>query len=267
MGKVIAVAVPKGGVGKTTTAVNLAASLAVAEKRTLLIDVDPYGACSISLGFTPDKIHGDIFSVFSFAKSFSQVIHKTQLKYLDLIPSNVSSIQAEDRISRLISNKLLLKNILFQEALSYDFIIIDCPPYLNGMTANTLAAANSLIIPVKSGSFSINALQKMFNHLEWVKENLNSHLDVEGILLTMYEANTRMWSLTERELAGNFAKYVFNTVIPKSSAITESTFYGKPAILFNARSKGSIAYLKLADEIIIKNKTCPVIELLNPKLH
>lgn len=266
MGKIIAVAVPKGGVGKTTTAVNLAASLAAAEKRTLLIDVDPYGACSISLGFSQDKIVGDIFSVFSFSKSFSQVIHKTQLKYLDLIPSNVNSVQAEDKIARLITNVFLFRNIILQEALKYDYVIIDCPPYLKGMTANALAAANSVIIPVKSGHFSINALQKMFNHVEWIRENLNSQLAIEGILLTMYEANTRMWQLTERELVGQYAKYVFNTIIPKSSAITESTFYGKPAILFNAKAKGSVAYLKLAEEIIAKNRICPIIEQLNGKI-
>lgn len=259
MGKIISVAVPKGGVGKTTTSVNLAASLAVAEQKTLLIDVDPSGACSVALGFSSEKINGDIFSVFSFTKSLKQVIHKTDLEYLDFIPSAVLSFQGEERIARLINNRLLLRNILMQEMYSYDFIIIDCPPYLQGMTTNAMAASHSVLMPVKSGHFSVNAVEKMFAHIYWVRDNLNSQLEIEGILFTMYEANTRVWALTENELSGNYSKYLLRTIIPKSTIITESTFYGKPAVLFKASAKSSLAYLKLAEELIIKNKKCPII--------
>ncbi len=254
MGKTIAVAVPKGGVGKTATAVNLAASLAVAEKKTLLIDFDTSGACSNYLGFNPDNFQGDIFDVISFTTHISKVIHQTDLSNLEIIPSDFSNLIREERLNRLTNNTNIFKNILNADELKiYDFIIIDCPPYLKGLTTLALTASDSLLIPVKAGQFSITALKKILKYVDLIKLNYNAKLQIEGILLTMYEAHTKAWAMTNEKLDESFADYLFKTIIPKNVAITESEFFSKPAILFNVKSKGSIAYLELANEIIQKN--------------
>lgn len=254
MKKIIAVAVPKGGVGKTTTAVNLAASLAVTEKKILLIDFDPSGSCTGYMGFTPDVIKGDIFKVFSYAKSVKQVIHKTELANLDFIPSNVTTTEVEERLERLTRNTYLFNNILSMEELSlYEYIIIDCPHYIKGLTTIALAAANSIVIPVKAGKFSLTALKEMLKYIKSIRNTVNARLEIEGVLLTMFESNTKVQRMTNEELYKNFSEYIFKTVIPKNVAIAESEFFGKPTILFNAKAKGSLAYLNLAQEIIEKN--------------
>lgn len=254
MGKKIAIAVPKGGVGKTTTAVNLAAAFAIAEKKTLLIDFDPSGACSVSLGFENEKLKGDIFQVISFIKYIDSVIHQTELQALDFIPCSINSGEIEERISRLTRNIYLFENILNQYVLGlYDYIIIDCPPYLKGLTTVALTAVDSVLIPIRAGQFSIAALKKMYNHIAWVKDNLNKKISVEGILLTMFEPNTKAWGLTKRALYENFGNDLLQTVIPKSTTITEAEFYGKPTMLFDVKSSGSVAYLQLANELMNKN--------------
>lgn len=254
MGKKIAIAVPKGGVGKTTTAVNLAAGLAIAEKKTLLIDFDPSGACSVSLGFENEKLKGDIFQVISFIKYIDSVIHKTDLQTLDFIPCSINSGEIEERIGRLTRNIYLFENILNQYALGkYDYILIDCPPYLKGLTTVALTAADSVLIPIRAGQFSISALKKMYNHITWVRDNLNKRLSVEGILLTMFEPNTKAWGLTKRALFENFGGDILETVIPKSTTISEAEFYGKPTMLFDVKSSGSLAYLQLANELMNRN--------------
>jgi chromosome partitioning protein len=254
VGKKIAVAVPKGGVGKTTTAVNLAAAFAIAEKKTLLIDFDPSGACSVSLGFENEILKGDIFQVISFVKHIDSVIHHTDIQTLDFIPCSINSVEIEERINRLTRNIYLFENILNQHALEqYDYIIIDCPPYLKGLTTVALTAADSVLIPIRAGQFSISALKKMYNHIVWVKENLNKRLYIEGILLTMFEPNTKAWGLTKRALFENFGNELLQTVIPKSITITEAEFYGKPTMLFDVKSSGSVAYLNLANELMNKS--------------
>lgn len=253
MGKKIAIAVPKGGVGKTTTAVNLAAAFAIAEKKTLLIDFDPSGACSVSLGFETKILKGDIFQVISFIKHIDSVIHTTDIQTLDFIPCSINSAEIEERINRLTRNIYLFENIINQYALEkYDYIIIDCPPYLKGLTTVALAAVDSVVLPVRAGQFSISALKKMYSHILWVKENLNKRLFVEGILLTMFEANTKAWGLTKSAILQNFPDDLLETVIPKSITITEAEFYGMPTMLFDVKSSGSVAYLNLANELMNK---------------
>jgi chromosome partitioning protein len=254
LAKIITIAIPKGGVGKTTTAVNLAASLAVLEKRVLLIDTDPFGACSLSLGFTPEKTKGGLYEVFNFIHSMAQVIHRTELVFLDFIPTNITSQQAEERMMRLSENRTLLKNILRTIAPHYDYVIIDTPPLLRGLTTNALACSDSVIIPIKSGHFSLEGIEKFLKYFDWIQEVANKNLQIEGILQTMYEPHTKVTEITDRELQLRFRKYLLKTIIPKNTHLTEASFYGKPVLLFNASSKGTMAYLDLARELVEKHQ-------------
>lgn len=254
MGRVIAIAIPKGGVGKTTTAVNLAATLAVFEKRTLLIDTDPFGGCSLSLGFTKERVHGGLFEVFNFTHSLSQVLHRTELSFLDFCPSNVYTTQTEERYLRLAENRTILKNALRGVTPHYDYIIIDCPPFLRGLTTNALTCSDSILVPLKSGHFSLDAVDRLLKYIDWIHEVANRGLEVEGIVQTMYEANTKVTDITERELQLRFRRHMLKTVIPKNTTLVEAAFYGKPSILFNANSKGTLAYMELTRELLEKHR-------------
>lgn len=267
MGKIITIAIPKGGVGKTTTAVNLSASLAVLEKRILLIDADPFGACSMSLGFTPEKIKGGLYEVFNFIHSMAQVIHRTELTFLDFVPANVTSTLAEERITRLSENRTLLKNTLRSVAPHYDYVIIDTPPFLRGLTTNALTCADSVLVPIKSGHFSLEGIDKLFKYFEWIREAANKTLQIEGILQTMYEPHTKVTEITDRELQLRFRKHLIKTIIPKNTHLTEASFYGKPAVLFNAASKGTLAYLELAREMIERHKAAAQTQTTLPSIQ
>ncbi len=248
--KIISVCLPKGGVGKTTTAVNLASSLAVAEKKTLLIDVDPFGASGLSLGFTNEKIKAGISDVFSFTHAIENCIHQTELEFLDLIPSNVNTIQRDERLSKASENRVVLKNAMRSIVSHYEYIIIDCPPTMRGVVANALVASTSVLLPVRSGHFSLEAISKLLKYVDYIREVANPALRIEGIVMTMFESNTKVTEISERELKLRYNKYLFKTSIPRNNILTESTFYGKPVILYNVNANVSIAYLELAYEII-----------------
>ncbi len=254
MARVIAVALPKGGVGKTTTAVNLASSLAVAEQRTLLIDMDTFGASALSLGFTDGTVKSGLYEVFNFTTTLTNAIHKTDLPYLDFIPSNVHSLQSEERMFRLADNRTMLRNAMRGVVHQYDFIVLDCPPILRGMSTNALTAADSVLIPVKPGHFALDAVDKLFKYLEWIKEVANKTISVEGILLTMHEPNTRVTDITLKELHSKYQRYLFDIFIPKNNLLGEASFYGKPAVLYDINSRGSKAYLEIAQQVIARTR-------------
>lgn len=250
MGKIIAVALPKGGVGKTTTAVNLATSLSLAGKQTLLIDADAFGASAIAVGITGEKIRAGLYDVFNCTHALRQVIHHTEYPFFDLVPSNIRSIPMEERLLQMAENRTVLKQSIRDVRDMYDFIIIDTPPYLRGMTTNALVACDSVIVPVRSGHFSIEAVEKLLNYVQWLKKIANPHITIEGILVTMHEARTKATDLTIAELQKRFGAYLFRVRIPKNSLLAESTFYGKPAVCLGTRSKGALAYQALAQEIL-----------------
>ena len=240
MGKIIAIAIPKGGVGKSTTAINLGASLAAADKRVLIVDLDPMGTCAFALGMGPAEMKGSVFDIFNFTKSVNDVIHTTKIANLDLIPSRIDEYLKEERLNRLAENKMLLRYVLRGLIFNYDFILIDCPPYLRGLTTCALIAADSAIVPMIAETLSLNALKKMFEHIEW-------------ILLNMFEPRIKISKIVLDELTKNHQALLFRTVIPKNTTLTEATYSKTPALHYDASSKGSTAFLELAAELLDKS--------------
>ena len=253
MGKIIAVATPKGGVGKTTTAFNLSYAFALNGKKTLLIDADPSGSCSSV--FNNMNFKGGIFDIFSYSKLLSQVIHQTKHKNLHFVPFKNISFHDESRLTKLTSNNLLFKNQLKPETSSFDYIIIDCPPYLVGMTTNSLIAADSVIIPIQPSPFSLKSIGKMVDHIEYIKKNYNHNLSIEGILLTFNEKNSTASFKAKKNLILKYPNLIMRTIIPKNMDITNAFFKNESVISYNITAKSSIAYMKLAQELIEKNHT------------
>lgn len=249
MAKIIAVAIPKGGVGKTTTAVNLAASLAFTDHRTLLIDMDTSGAAGLALGFTEGNTRAGVYEIFNFITGMPAAIHKTELPSLDVVPANVHTLLREERLMKLADNRLILKNSLRAVAREYDYVIIDCPPFLRGLTTNALTAADTVLVPVKPGHFALDAVDKFFKYVDWLRDVANKLIQIEGILVTVHEPSSKATDITVRELHSKYRKYIFQTMIPQNTTLAEACFYGKPAVLYNINSQGASAYLDLAGEI------------------
>ncbi len=250
--RVISVANQKGGVGKTTTAVNLSASLAVAEARVLLVDFDPQGNASSGLGVVEDKVTYDIYDVLVNDVDISSALIHTEIDGLDLVPASITLSAAEVELIQEISRETKLKRAIAAIKDNYDYILIDCPPSLGLLTINALTASDTVLIPMQCEYYAMEGLGQLLNTINLIKESLNPSLDLEGILLTMYDARNNLSKEVVQQVKTHFPDKTFQTIVQRSVALSEAPSYGKPIILYQAKSKGAECYIELAKEMLQK---------------
>jgi len=254
MGKIISIANQKGGVGKTTTAINLAASLAILEKKVLLIDADPQANSTSGMNFDPDsKDNKTLYETLIGEVDIRDILLDTEIERMKLAPSHINLVGAEIEMLDIPERELVLKKALSSIKDDYDFILIDCSPSLGIITINSLSAADSVLIPVQCEYFALEGLGKLLNTIKLVQNRLNPQLKIEGFLLTMFDGRTRHSNLVMEEVRTHFGEMVFKTVIQRNVRLTEAPSHGKPVILHDALSSGSNNYLNLAKEVIKNN--------------
>ncbi|MFT7298948.1 MAG: chromosome partitioning protein [Sphingobacteriales bacterium] len=254
MTKIIAVANQKGGVGKTTTAINLGASLAVLEHRTLLVDADPQANSTSGIGFDPREVKASIYECIINEVPISEAIQETNTPNLHLLPAHIDLVGAEVEMINLDQRERMMGRVLDQVKDQYDYIIIDCSPSLGLITINSLTAADSVIIPVQCEYFALEGLGKLLNTIKIVQSRLNPELEIEGILLTMYDVRLRLSNQVVEEVKTHFQEMVFDTIIQRNTRLSEAPSFGLSVIMHDATCKGAINYLNLAREILEKNK-------------
>jgi len=254
MGKIISIANQKGGVGKTTTAINLAASLAALELKTLIVDADPQANATSGVGMDPKEVEISVYECMVNDEDVKKSIKKTGIKYLDILPSHINLVGAEVEMVNIENREGKMKKALEEVKDKYDFIIIDCSPSLGLITINALTAADSVIIPVQCEYFALEGLGKLLNTIKIIQARLNKTLEIEGILLTMYDLRLNLSNQVVEEVKTHFKSMVFSTIIPRNIKLSESPSFGMPAITHDAESKGAVSYLNLAREILKRNQ-------------
>ena len=253
MGKVIALANQKGGVGKTTTAINLAASLAVLEYKVLIIDADPQANATSGVGFDVRNVKTSIYECIVDELDPRKIILNTEIPGLDLIPSHIDLVGAEIEMLNLPNREKVLRHVIEKIREDYDFILIDCSPSLGLITVNSLTAADSVIIPVQCEYFALEGLGKLLNTIKIIQTKLHPELEIEGFLLTMYDSRLNLSNQVMEEVKKHFQEMVFESIIHRNIKLSEAPSYGQPAILYDATSKGSASYMNLARELLQNN--------------
>lgn len=250
MGRVIAITNQKGGVGKTTTAINTTASLAAAQKRVLVIDNDPQGNTTSGLGIDRDSVNGNLYDLYTESRNISEVTQDTIFDHLKVIPSSIDLIGAELELSSREGREKILKNAIMPVKDQYDYIFIDCPPSLSLLTLNALVAADSMIIPMQCEYYALEGISSLLRTLDLIRNSYNPHLTIEGILLTMFDGRNSLSNQVSDELKKHFGDKVYRTIIPRNVTLAEAPSHGKPVILYDINSKGAMSYLELAKEMI-----------------
>jgi chromosome partitioning protein len=254
MARVICIANQKGGVGKTTTAVNLSASIAAAEKKVLLIDIDPQGNSTSGMGLNKEGLDGTIYYALLRGSGLKEIIQKTSLAYLDVVISNMDLIGAEVELIQEKDREKKLDHLIKEVEADYDYILIDCPPSLGLLTINSLTAAHSVIIPLQCEYYALEGLGQLLKTIRLIKQSLNPKLEIEGILLTMFDVRNNLSHQVANEVRKHFKDKVFKTIIPRNIRLSEAPSHGKPALLYDIHSKGAESYLGLAKEIMMNGK-------------
>jgi len=255
MGKIIAVANQKGGVGKTTTAINLAAALAIHEKKVLLIDADPQGNSTSGSGISRASERRSLYDAMSGAAEIREIVLPTELPFMWVVPSDKNLAGVEIELADATDRAVVLKRLLDEIRDYFHFIIIDCPPSLGILTLNGLTAADSLLVPVQCEYFALEGVTELFETLARLKRELNPNLAIEGLLLTMYDERTNLAAAVAKELRDFYGPQVFRTVIPRNVRLAEAPSFGKPIILYDIRSRGAESYIELAKEVVTNGQT------------